>query len=188
MFCENDETEVDSINFFDTKSLQSLNDEKWDPFNMDDNGNASSDDCLETVEDEVVTIATQIGDNVISESNNQNISNGEGTNIHGNKPRTKLRRSTRKSNLPLKFNDFVVNSNVKYSLKKHSKNDYSLYVKSRKGLFIALLVYFDDIAITSFVKHLEENHVTWAQFEKKLDKNTTFQADDFHHDAFTKCA
>ncbi|GJV04520.1 ribonuclease H-like domain-containing protein [Tanacetum coccineum] len=29
-----------------------------------------------------------------------------------------------------------------------SKNDYSLYVKSKKGLFIALLVYVDDIVIT----------------------------------------
>ncbi|GJZ29470.1 MAK10-like protein [Tanacetum coccineum] len=35
---------------------------------------------------------------------------------------------------------------------------------------------------------LEEKHVTWARFEKKLDKNTTFQAWDFHFDAFTKSA
>ncbi|GKF46702.1 hypothetical protein Tco_0136504, partial [Tanacetum coccineum] len=39
-----------------------------------------------------------------------------------------------------------------------------------------------------FGKHLEEKHVTWARFEKKLDKNTTFQAGDFHSDAFTKSA
>ncbi|GJV27520.1 hypothetical protein Tco_1383968 [Tanacetum coccineum] len=76
---------VDSLNFFDTKSLQSPNNKKWDPSNADDNGNASYDDCIEKVEDEVVTIAT-IGDNVIFESNNQNNSNGEGTNIRGNKP------------------------------------------------------------------------------------------------------
>ncbi|GJU61688.1 hypothetical protein Tco_1243523 [Tanacetum coccineum] len=40
----------------------------------------------------------------------------------------------------------------------------------------------------AFGKHLEEKHVTWARFEKKLDKNTTFQACDFHSDAFTKSA
>ncbi|GJS37269.1 hypothetical protein Tco_0535651 [Tanacetum coccineum] len=34
--------------------------------------------------------------------------------------------------------------------------------------------------------HLKENHVTWARFEKKLDKNTTLQAGNFHSDAFTK--
>ncbi|GKG00238.1 hypothetical protein Tco_0301928, partial [Tanacetum coccineum] len=39
-----------------------------------------------------------------------------------------------------------------------------------------------------FTKHLEEKHVTWARFKKKLDKNTTFQACDFHSDAFTKSA
>ncbi|GJW93015.1 hypothetical protein Tco_0172687 [Tanacetum coccineum] len=40
----------------------------------------------------------------------------------------------------------------------------------------------------SFGKHLEEKHVTWAQFRKKLDKNATLQAGDFHSDAFTKTA
>ncbi|GJS26077.1 hypothetical protein Tco_0486697 [Tanacetum coccineum] len=38
----------------------------------------------------------------------------------------------------------------------------------------------------TFGKHLEEKHVTWAQFGEKLDKNTTLQACDFHSDAFTK--
>ncbi|GJT32052.1 retrotransposon protein, putative, ty1-copia subclass [Tanacetum coccineum] len=40
----------------------------------------------------------------------------------------------------------------------------------------------------AFGKHLEEKHMTWARFVKKLDKNTTFQACDFHSDAFTKSA
>ncbi|GJV56116.1 hypothetical protein Tco_1457121 [Tanacetum coccineum] len=31
----------------------------------------------------------------------------------------------------------------------------------------------------AFGKHLEEKHVTWSRFGKKLDKNATFQADDF---------
>ncbi|GKA53480.1 hypothetical protein Tco_0746795 [Tanacetum coccineum] len=37
-------------------------------------------------------------------------------------------------------------------------------------------------------KYLEEKHVTWARFGKKVDKNATFQAPDFHYDAFTKSA
>ncbi|GKA60027.1 hypothetical protein Tco_0759340, partial [Tanacetum coccineum] len=39
-----------------------------------------------------------------------------------------------------------------------------------------------------FGKHLEEKHVTWTQFGKKLDRNITLQARDFHSDAFTKSA
>ncbi|GKD41165.1 hypothetical protein Tco_1261372 [Tanacetum coccineum] len=42
--------------------------------------------------------------------------------------------------------------------------------------------------VLAFEKHLEEKHVTWARFRKKLDKNATFQAGDFHPDAFTKSA
>ncbi|GJR27394.1 hypothetical protein Tco_1103626 [Tanacetum coccineum] len=37
-------------------------------------------------------------------------------------------------------------------------------------------------------KHLEEKRVTRARFGKKLDKNKTFKAGDFHPDAFTKSA
>nr|GEU86302.1 hypothetical protein [Tanacetum cinerariifolium] len=44
------------------------------------------------------------------------------------------------------------------------------------------------VGIVRNVEHLEEKHVTWAQFEKKPDKNTTFKAGDSHPDAFTKCA
>ncbi|GKB10999.1 hypothetical protein Tco_0844922 [Tanacetum coccineum] len=40
----------------------------------------------------------------------------------------------------------------------------------------------------SFGKHLEEKNVTCAKFGKKLDKNTTLQARNFHSDAFTKSA
>ncbi|GKA36938.1 hypothetical protein Tco_0723503 [Tanacetum coccineum] len=40
----------------------------------------------------------------------------------------------------------------------------------------------------AFGKYLEEEHVTWARFGKKLDKNITLQAYDFHSNAFTKSA
>nr|GEY47128.1 hypothetical protein [Tanacetum cinerariifolium] len=42
--------------------------------------------------------------------------------------------------------------------------------------------------VEAFGKHLEEKHMTWARFGKKLDKDTTLQARDFHSDAFTKNA
>ncbi|GJS75131.1 MAK10-like protein [Tanacetum coccineum] len=42
--------------------------------------------------------------------------------------------------------------------------------------------------LLAFGKHSEDKHVTWARFGKKLDKNTTLQARDFHSDAFTKSA
>ncbi|GKD89611.1 hypothetical protein Tco_1365118, partial [Tanacetum coccineum] len=51
---------------------------------------------------------------------------------------------------------------------------------------------FDEVSFytlfQAFQKHLKEKHVTWARFEKKLDKNTTLQDCDFHSDAFTKSA
>ncbi|GKC69404.1 ribonuclease H-like domain-containing protein [Tanacetum coccineum] len=42
-----------------------------------------------------------------------------------------------------------------------SKNDYSLYVKSKKGLFVALLVYVDDIVVTdiAYVVHCLSRHM-----------------------------
>ncbi|GKD74535.1 hypothetical protein Tco_1332817 [Tanacetum coccineum] len=38
----------------------------------------------------------------------------------------------------------------------------------------------------AFRKHLDEKHVTWDRFRKKLDKNTTLQAGDSYPDTFTK--
>ncbi|GJX07833.1 hypothetical protein Tco_0195765 [Tanacetum coccineum] len=104
-------------------------------------------------------------------------------------------------------------SNASYSdsLFEASKLNLRVYVKCPKGLLstnsapkLVLLdaswrVYLDEEVchdlpldrlpgFEAFGKHLEEKHVTWARFEKKLDKNTTFQACDFHFDAFTKIA
>nr|GEU71544.1 hypothetical protein [Tanacetum cinerariifolium] len=49
-------------------------------------------------------------------------------------------------------------------------------------------VVYCDALIQAFGKHLEEKDVTWARFEKKLEKNITLQACDVHSDAFTKSA
>ncbi|GKB63714.1 hypothetical protein Tco_0919900 [Tanacetum coccineum] len=77
-----------------------------------------SDDCNIIVEDEVAGVATQIEDNVTSEGNVENNQNGEGLSNTLETSRM-LRRSTRQKIIPTKFNDFVVNSSVRYWLEKY---------------------------------------------------------------------
>ncbi|GJU69886.1 hypothetical protein Tco_1256145 [Tanacetum coccineum] len=55
-------------------------------------------------------------------------------------------------------------------------------------LMHAVFLKLNTYIIGAFGKNFEEKHVTCARFEKKLDKNTNFQACDFHSDAFTKSA
>ncbi|GJX10794.1 putative gypsy type transposase [Tanacetum coccineum] len=88
-------------------------------FNDAGNECATSATCVETVDDEAVAIATQIEDNITFKGNNQSIFNGDGSDNSGNEPQTDVRRSSRRRTRPVKFNDFVVNSNVKYGLEKH---------------------------------------------------------------------
>ncbi|GJY13199.1 putative RNA-directed DNA polymerase [Tanacetum coccineum] len=77
----------------------------------------TSDDCF-TIEDEVASVATQIKDNVTSEGNIQMKQNGEGeSNTIGTSP--ELRRSTRQRVMPARFDDFVVDSSVRYGLEKY---------------------------------------------------------------------
>ncbi|GJR77274.1 ribonuclease H-like domain-containing protein [Tanacetum coccineum] len=93
-------------------------DEEGDTSNDDGNIGVSSDDYDNIVEDEVADVATQIEENVISEGNGQINQNGEGpSNVLGTSPN--LRRSTRQKVMPIKFNDYVVSSYVKYGLEKY---------------------------------------------------------------------
>ncbi|GJT21426.1 ribonuclease H-like domain-containing protein [Tanacetum coccineum] len=92
-----------------------------DTSNEDGNIGVTSDGCDNTVEDEVTNVATQIEENVTSEGNVQINQNGEGlSSVLGTSPM--LRRCTRQKVLPAKFNDFVVNSSVRYGLEKYAMN------------------------------------------------------------------
>ncbi|GKA74192.1 ribonuclease H-like domain-containing protein, partial [Tanacetum coccineum] len=85
----------------------------WGPYKV------TSDDCDNTVKDEVINVVTQIGENVTSEGSVQTNQNNEGlSNVLETSP--VLRRSTRQKFLPSKFNDYIVSSNVKYGLEKNN--------------------------------------------------------------------
>ncbi|GJU30928.1 ribonuclease H-like domain-containing protein [Tanacetum coccineum] len=111
------ESEEHSLNFFDVQIPVSPYDEKGDTSNVDGNPMMTSDDYF-TVEDEVASVPTQIEDNVTFEGNIHMNKNGEGqSNTMETSP--ELRRSTRQRVMPARFNDFVVNSSVRYGLEKY---------------------------------------------------------------------
>ncbi|XP_071728030.1 uncharacterized protein [Rutidosis leptorrhynchoides] len=82
-------------------------------------------------------------DNISSPEDNtlQNTQSGSPSHIQS------VRRSSRESVLPKIFDDFVIEGKVKYVIEKLSVSDYSLYVKVDNDIFIALLVYVDNIVI-----------------------------------------
>ncbi|PWA53124.1 hypothetical protein CTI12_AA448090 [Artemisia annua] len=78
---------------------------------------AASDDCEITVEDEAVTIATQMGENgVTSEGTSSQNQIGEGPSNTEEEPQTEFRRSTRHKSQPVRFNDYIVSSSSRYGL------------------------------------------------------------------------
>ncbi|GJW04789.1 ribonuclease H-like domain-containing protein [Tanacetum coccineum] len=162
------------------------------PVNNSGNDDDSSDNIVATQNEEVATLEYFF----FSEGNlNLNQNNSQGV--------QPVKRSSRQSVFPKNYNDFMVESKVKYGLEKfsseidryiarlvtqrfgqkeginyeeifslvvemtprqwnakltsilvengfsQSKSDYSLYTKSDKGVFLALLVYVDDIIVTS---------------------------------------
>ncbi|GJX23687.1 ribonuclease H-like domain-containing protein [Tanacetum coccineum] len=112
------ESEINSLNFFDIQSPKRPYDEEGGSSNVEGNTWVTSDDCENTIKDEVINVATKIGENVTSEGSVQTNQNGEGpSNILETSPI--LRRFTRQNTLPSKLNDCVVSSNVKYGLKKY---------------------------------------------------------------------
>ncbi|GKD25015.1 kinase RLK-Pelle-CrRLK1L-1 family protein, partial [Tanacetum coccineum] len=87
-------------------------------------------------------IATSIGKNIPSKGI---VPSSSGLNTHGLpaigcQVQHAIRRSSRPSKIPPKFNDYVVRSNSKF--------DYSLSTKNSVDVYIDLFVYVDDIVIT----------------------------------------
>ncbi|GKB27427.1 hypothetical protein Tco_0866828 [Tanacetum coccineum] len=88
------------------------------------------------------------------------------------------------------FNDFMDSPDALEmdDLESDNGNCRKAYLLEEKQ--IPSVGVFDEVSFytlfQAFQKHLKEKHVTWARFEKKLDKNTTLQDCDFHYDAFTK--
>ncbi|GKC55070.1 ribonuclease H-like domain-containing protein, partial [Tanacetum coccineum] len=106
-----------SLKFLDVQNPKSPYDEEGGTSIEDGNSRIASDDCS-AVEDEVARDATHIEENVTSEGNVPVNQNGEGQ----SSPMwvsPELRRSTRPKVMPARFNDFVVNSSVRYGLEKY---------------------------------------------------------------------
>nr|GEW05381.1 reverse transcriptase domain-containing protein [Tanacetum cinerariifolium] len=105
-------TKVDWLNLFDTKRSQSPNDEDGDSSNEDGIAGATP-----IPNEEVVPLTTQIEENVTSEGNSLNISSSDGSGLR-DEPQTEVRSSSRPKSQHVRFNDYVVSSNVKYGLEK----------------------------------------------------------------------
>ncbi|GJX00167.1 ribonuclease H-like domain-containing protein [Tanacetum coccineum] len=104
------DSEINNLNFLDVQSPERPYDEEGDSSNVEGNTWMTFDDYENIVEDEVINVATQIGENVTSYGSGQTNKNGEGpSNVLETSP--VLRRSTRQKVLPAKFNDYVVCSN-----------------------------------------------------------------------------
>ncbi|GJX71818.1 hypothetical protein Tco_0308989 [Tanacetum coccineum] len=90
-YCVTDDTsiEVDWLNFFDTKSSQSPNDEEGDSSTEDGSAGA-----VPIQNKGVVPLATQIEDNVTSEGNSPSFSIGGGSDLR-DVSQTEVRRSSR---------------------------------------------------------------------------------------------
>nr|GEV64711.1 hypothetical protein [Tanacetum cinerariifolium] len=107
------------LKFFDVQNPESPYGEEGDTSTEDGSSRITSDDCT-VVEDEVARGATHIEENVTSKGNVPVNQNGEGqSNPMG--ASLELRRSTRPKVMLARFNDFVVNSSVRYGLEKYRK-------------------------------------------------------------------
>nr|GEW98332.1 ribonuclease H-like domain-containing protein [Tanacetum cinerariifolium] len=104
---ESNKTGVNSLIFFDVQISESPYDEEGDTSNVEGSRNVTSDDYVNTIEDEVTTISTQIEENFTFEGHGQNDSNGEDpSNVWEASPI--MRRTGRQRNLPSKLNIFLL--------------------------------------------------------------------------------
>ncbi|GJS45109.1 ribonuclease H-like domain-containing protein [Tanacetum coccineum] len=175
------------------KFSASPNDDGRGSVTPNDDGNVHS--CTRNYDVSKDDSTTSMGDNSSFEGNVPFASSGPiaQRNLRENSGQVQLdvRRSSGSVKMPAKFNDYVINNSRKslYGLKQapmqwnakltkaliehgfvQSKFDYSLFTKRSDNIFIALLVYVDDIVITS-------NHL--SEIEKfKLFLKSIFQIKD----------
>ncbi|GJX86857.1 hypothetical protein Tco_0337631 [Tanacetum coccineum] len=109
----------------ESENIKSPNDDERDPYFGDGNVMAFSDIDSYPLVNEEATFATQLdetnniskGSSVEMSSSRSGIESQSRTN-NGDEPQN-VRKSSRVSNLPFKFNNFILPSNKKYGIEKH---------------------------------------------------------------------
>ncbi|GKB42908.1 putative RNA-directed DNA polymerase [Tanacetum coccineum] len=113
-------SEADHLQFFDNLKPQSLNDDGRDSSNEE--GSLPHTDIHDSTQDRNQSdrlTATQIDDQNWSEGNVQNISQSSPTQNRDDVQTPVIRRSERQSKPPVRFNDYILSSNVKYGIEKY---------------------------------------------------------------------
>ncbi|GKB62395.1 hypothetical protein Tco_0918581 [Tanacetum coccineum] len=117
-------SEADHLKFFDSPEPQSSNDEGKAPSVVDGSDLSSEFDTADIAHNlylEKGVTSTQVDDNSISEDNRHNVSSPSRSRsvFQPNEIQTPgPRRSSKKSKLPAKLNDYVINSSVRYGIEK----------------------------------------------------------------------
>ncbi|GKB11390.1 ribonuclease H-like domain-containing protein, partial [Tanacetum coccineum] len=116
--------EADHLTFFDNQMSSSPNDKGRAVFVVE--GKVPSGTYTAQMQTSKVDSATQLDDNNQSKGNvsYSNISSESNapvsrSNLNTEEGESSVRRSSRSGKMPVKFNDYVVESNVKYGLEKH---------------------------------------------------------------------
>ncbi|GJU46458.1 putative RNA-directed DNA polymerase, partial [Tanacetum coccineum] len=150
------------VTFFDNQTIPSPNDdERATP--CEEGGVHSNTDAAPMQYPEENS-ATHLGDNIISEGNFQNESPvhspvhndvmSSGDNSEEEQP--SVRRSSRPSKLPAKFNDFMLDSKLKYGIEKHinySKlNSFNYCFATILNKFVEPSTYYDAVKDTRWVE------------------------------------
>ncbi|GJZ13898.1 ribonuclease H-like domain-containing protein, partial [Tanacetum coccineum] len=113
-------SEVDHLQFFDSLKPQSPNDDGRDSSNEE--GSLLHSDLYGSTQGRNQSYrltATQIDDQNWSEGNVQNVSQSSPTQNIDDVQTPILRRSERQSKLPVRFNDYILSSNVKYGIENY---------------------------------------------------------------------
>ncbi|GKE01466.1 ribonuclease H-like domain-containing protein [Tanacetum coccineum] len=113
-------SEVDHLQFFDSLKPQSPNDDGRDSSNEE--GSLPHTDIHDSTQGRNQSdrlFATQIGDQNWSEGNVQNVSQSSPTQNRDDVKTPVIRISERQSRPPVRFNDYILNSNVKYGIEKY---------------------------------------------------------------------